>query len=206
MSATAAQYSHPSSGPLYATSWELNGGFVPFSIFRPTARLSDRTARWKLILELLLITNRTTRRGSYSWRISLIIMQNTSVWGTRLLSSIVGTTYTFPTKKTLTPAPSPKQLISRLRNLGISWLHTERTYNTPKNCKNDPIIKKLSLEVTFSARRFSWTANISKPNAIGSWRRSSLGLFEFCTQWVAKPTNSNCQNDGRFMTFSTCYF
>ena len=124
--------------------------------------------------------------------------------GTRLSSSTAGTTHAFPTKKMSNPAPGPKQLMSWLRNLGILWLYVERTYNTPKNCKNEPTIKKLSLKVTLPTRRFDWTANISKPNAIGSWRWSSLSLFEFCTWWVAKSTNSNYQNDGGPMTFFTC--
>ena len=119
------------------------------------------------------------------------------------LSSTMGTTYAYPTKKISTFALNWNQLISWLRNLGISWLHTKKTYNMPKNCKNKYIIKKLSLEVTLLAKKFGWTANISKPNVIGSWRRSSLDLFEFCTRWVAKSINSNCQNnEGSIMSFT----
>ena len=125
-------------------------------------------------------------------------------WGIRLSSSTASTTHTFPTKRTSTPAPGPKQLMSWPRNLGILWLYTERTYNTPKNYKNEPTIKELSLEIMLPARIFDWTANISKPNAIESWRWSSLGLFEFCTRWVSKSINSNCRNDRRSMTLSIC--
>ena len=72
------------------------------------------------------------------------------------------------TKRTSTPASGLKQLISWPKNLGILWLHAERTYNTPNNCKNKPMIKELSLEVTLLAKKFGWTANISKSNTIGS--------------------------------------
>ena len=161
-------------------------------MLRPIARLSKRSVWWKLILEPSLFTKRITGQGSYPWQNLLIITQNTQARGINLSSSIAGTTYAFPTKSTSTPAPGPKQLIGWPKNLGILWMHAEKTYNTPKNCKNEPIIKELSLEVTFSARRFSLIANISKLNSIGSWRRSYLGLFKFCTWCVAKRTNSNC--------------
>ena len=128
-------------------------------------------------------------------------MQNTPVRGTRLSNSTASTSNAFLTKRTSTPAPGLKQLMSWTKNLGVLLLHAERTYNMPKNCKNKPTIKELSLEFTLPARKFGWTANISKPNAIGSWRRSSLGLFKFCTWWVVKLTNSNCQNNWGFMTF-----
>ena len=201
LSATVAQYSRPSSGLLCATFWASNRGFLPPFTLRTTARLSGRIARWKLTLKLLLIMNKTTRRGSYPWQNSLIITQNTPARGTRLSSSTAGSIHAFPTKRMLTPASGPKQLMSWLKNLGISQLHRERTYNMPKNYKNEPIIKELYLEITLSARKFGWTANISKPNAIRSWRQSSLGLFEFYTRWVAKPTNLSCWNNGGSMTF-----
>ena len=146
------------------------------------ARVNSRIVRWKLTLESLWIMNRTTGWDCYLWRNLLIITQNKPALGTRLLSSTAGTTYVFLTKKTSTLAPGPKQLMSWPKNLWILWLHTERTYNMLENCKNEPIRKELSLKVTLLARRFVWIANISKPNAIRSWRQSFLGLFEFCTQ------------------------
>ena len=121
-------------------------------------------------------------------------------------SSTAGTTHAFYIKRTSTPTPGSKQLMSWLRNLGILWLHAERTYNMPQNCKNELTIKELSLKVMLPAKRFDWTANISKLNAIGSWTRSSLGIFEFCIRWVVKSTNSNSRNDGGSMMFSTCPF
>ena len=193
----------PSSGPPCATSWASNEGFLLPSTLRPTAKLSGRTIRGKLTLEPSLITKITTERGPYPWRNLRIITQNMPVRGTCLLSSTAGTTHAFSIKTTSTLTLGPNQLISWLRNLWISWLHIEKTYNTSKNCKNKLIIKELSLEVMLSARRFDWIINISKPNVIGSWRQRSLGLFKFCTWWVAKLTNMNCQNNGGSMTFST---
>ena len=56
-------------------------------------------------------------------------------------------------------------LTEELKNLMAAC---RKTYNTPKNCKNEPTIKELSVEVMLPVRRFGWTANISKPNTIGS--------------------------------------
>ena len=131
-------------------------------------------------------------------------MQNTPAWDICLSSLTAGTTQAFPMKRTSTSGPGPKQIISWLQNLGILWLYAEKTYNMPKNCKNEPTIKELNLKIMLLVRKFGWIANISKPNTIGSWRRSSLSFFEFCTWWVTKPTNSICQNDERSRMFSTC--
>ena len=155
LSATAAQHSCPSFGLPYTTSWPSNKDSLPPSTLRLMAGLSNKIAQWKLTLESLLITNMTIGQGSYLWRNLLIIMQNMPVWGTYLSSSTTDTTHAFPTKRTSTSALSLKQVMSKPRNLGISSLNTERTYNTPKNCKNKPTIEKLSLEVMLSTRRFS---------------------------------------------------
>ena len=44
------------------------------------------------------------------------------------------------------------KLTEKLRNLIVAC---RENYNTPKNYKNKPTIKELSLEVTFPARNFS---------------------------------------------------
>ena len=44
------------------------------------------------------------------------------------------------------------ELTEELRNLMAAC--RERIYNMPKNCKNEPTINKLSLEVTLLARKF----------------------------------------------------
>ena len=64
-------------------------------------------------------------------------------------------------KKMLTLTPSPKQLMSWLSDLGILWLHAKKTLNIFMNNKNKPTIKKPSLEVMLSTKKFGWIANIS---------------------------------------------
>ena len=57
----------------------------------------------------------------------------------------------------------------------------------------------------FLVTKFGWTANISKPNKIGSWKLSSSGRSESYTRWGSKLISSNYRRSGGFMMFFTCH-
>ena len=93
------------------------------------------------------------------------------------------------------------ELTEKLRNLMAAFRENlqyaqklrKQAYNKKTKPRSYALYKKVWLNSKYI-----------KPNAIRSWRRSFLGFFEFCTQWIVKLTNSNCQNDRGSMTFSTC--
>ena len=55
------------------------------------------------------------------------------------------------------------------------WLFVGKISTMPRNFKNELIIRESNHGATPLVKNFGWIANISRPNAIGSWNQSFLG-------------------------------
>ena len=107
-------------------------------------------------------------------------------------------------KEDVDPCPRLKaanKLTKKLRNLmATCWKNLQHDQKPQKQSQNMRTKPK-----SYSPGKKIWlNSNILKSNTIKSWKQSFLGLFNFYTQWVTKPTNSNYRNNRGFITFSIC--
>ena len=119
-----------------------------------------------------------TRPGFYQWRNLPTIMPRMRVLVTSLSSWTVATTFECRTRKISTPASSPSWRTSCQRNSKSWWLFVKKISTMPRSFRNGLIIKESNPETIPPARKFGWTANISRPSGSRSWRQSSLGRSE----------------------------
>ena len=75
----------------------------------------------------------------------------------------------------------------------------------PKNFKNEPTTKALSLKAMPLMIKFGWTANISRLNVTASWRQSSLGRSGYSILLGSEHTSWSFLGSREFMIFSTCH-
>ena len=108
-------------------------------------------------------------------------------------------------RKTLIPASSLSQWTNYQRNSENLWLFAVKTSTMPRNFKNKLTIREANLRATPPARKFGWTANISRTNATGSWRQSSLGRSKYFILSGNKHTSWSFLRSRESMRFSICH-
>ena len=146
-----------------------------------------------------------TGLGFYQWQSSLTIIPRMLAPVTRLSSWTVATTFGCHTKKISTPAPSPSRRTNYQRNSESWGLFAKKTSTIPRNFRNELTIRESNLGATPIARKFGWTANISRPNAIESWRQSSLDRSGYFILLGSKRTSWSFLKTGEFLMFSMCH-